>query len=246
MSLETINFSNFPLASGQKVLDLGCGEGRHSITAYMAADVHVFGLDFSLIDLNIARERSEQFLDSDASDPGKSCSSKTINFLQGNALVLPFENASFDRVICSEVLEHLQDYSTALSEIQRILKPGGLLAISVPRRGPEALCWLLSRAYHEVEGGHVRIFKAKQLRCAIEIQNFHFYKRHWAHALHSPYWWLKCLFWSNADQSRLLNLYHKFLVWDLMKKPKSTRLLEHCLNPFIGKSVVMYFIRGSE
>jgi hypothetical protein len=107
------------------------------------------------------------------------------------------------------------------------------------------ICWQLSRPYHEVEGGHIRIFMATTLRKNIEAQGLYFYKRHWAHALHSPFWWLKCLFWSTADESRLVRLYHKFLVWDLMQKPTSTRLLEQALNPLFGKSVVMYFIKGS-
>ena len=64
---------------------------------------------------------------------------------------------------------------------------------------------------------------------------------HWAHGLHSPYWWLQCLFWEKRDNSSLIKLYHKFLVWDLMKKPIFTRALEFVLQPFIGKSLVMYF-----
>ncbi|MBV1905900.1 MAG: class I SAM-dependent methyltransferase [Pseudomonadales bacterium] len=250
MSLETINFNHFPINSGHKLLDIGCGEGRHTITAYLKADVTALGLDLDYADLQTARERSQQF----SSTPHKSKGEvkgkdineeKSMHFIQASGLRLPFEDASFDRVICSEVLEHIPDYKQVLSEIQRILKPGGLFAVSVPRYGPEWICWQLSTPYHEVAGGHIRIFKDKKLKLDIAKLNFHIYKRHWAHALHSPFWWLKCLFWSNAESSRLVNAYHKFLIWDLMKKPKITQLAEQCLNPLMGKSVVMYFVKGT-
>ena len=72
------------------------------------------------------------------------------------------------------------------------------------------------------------------------------YKTHWAHALHSPYWWLKCLFWSSADSNPLVKAYHRLLVWDLMQQPWLTRTLERLLNPLMGKSVAMYFIKGAQ
>jgi hypothetical protein len=63
-----------------------------------------------------------------------------------------------------------------------------------------------------------------------------------------PYWWLKCLFWRTDDQNEaaIVTGYHKFLVWDLIKQPWITRTLEKLLNPLLGKSVVMYFIKKSE
>jgi hypothetical protein len=66
-------------------------------------------------------------------------------------------------------------------------------------------------------------------------------KFHWAHGLHSPYWWLQCLFWNTRENSKLIKIYHQFLVWDLMKKPLFTKILEFILQPLIGKSLVMYF-----
>ena len=114
-------------------------------------------------------------------------------------------------------------------------------AVSVPRFGPEWICWRLSDAYHEVEGGHVRIFQRRQLKRAVEALGLRLYGAHHAHALHSPYWWLKCLFWSTADDAWLVRQYHRFLVWDLMKSPAVTQLLERLLNPLMGKSLVMYF-----
>jgi hypothetical protein len=125
------------------------------------------------------------------------------------------------------------------------LKPGGVLAASVPRAWPERICWWLSDAYHANEGGHVRIFSARELERDIESRGFRRYARHGAHALHAPYWWLQCLLWERRAESRLVAAYHRLLVWDLMQRPALTRALEWLLNPVLGKSVVMYFRKAA-
>jgi SAM-dependent methyltransferase len=231
----TINFRDLPLAEGDIVLDLGCGEGRHAINAYLHADVIVLGVDLSPTDLSTTQK---QYLPFKQDNPNKS-----FYLQQADATCLPFANASIDKVICSEVLEHIENYHSVLNEITRVLKPKGMLAVSVPRWWPEKLCWWLSDAYHQNEGGHIRIFNARSLRREIELRHLNFTKRHWAHALHTPYWWLKCFFWKTQNDSRIIRLYHRLLVWDIMRQPWITRTIEKCLNPFFGKSVVMYFTK---
>jgi SAM-dependent methyltransferase len=235
--MQTIDFQCLELTSGDRVLDLGCGEGRHAIGVYLAEDVESVGVDLSPEDIAIAQEKAQDFLD--PQNPNKSLTLKVAN-----AMDLPFADDSFDKVICSEVLEHIPDYPGALREIYRVLKPGGVFAASVPRFGPEWLCWALSDEYHANEGGHLRIFKAQKLKREIERLGMIHYQGHFAHALHTPFWWLKCLLWKARDSSRLIKLYHKLLVWDLMERPWLTRGLEKLLNPLIGKSVVMYFKKG--
>ena len=66
----------------------------------------------------------------------------------------------------------------------------------------------------------------------------------WAHALHSPYWWIKCMAGHKNDNALPVKLYHKFLVWDIMKKPLLTRALDRLLNPLIAKSIVLYLKKG--
>lgn len=234
----TINFRDFPLNDGDIVLDLGCGEGRHVINTYLQADVIALGVDLNIRDLKTANERFTPFQ--------QNSETKVFSLQQADATRLPFADASIDKIICSEVLEHIPDYQAVLREIKRILKPGGLLAISVPRAWPEKICWWLSREYHQVEGGHIRIFNGQQLRREIECDELHFQKRHWAHALHSPFWWMKCVWWKTQDQNPLIKLYHRLLVWDLMEKPWLTQTLEKCLNPLMGKSVVMYFKKDTQ
>ena len=233
----TINYKFLDFANDDVVLDVGCGEGRHIIHACLEHNVLGIGVDISRHDLNIANKR---FLPFAAYNP-----SSQFFLQQTDATRLPFADSSFDKIICSEVLEHIENYSGVLLEIKRVLKPKGVLAISVPRAWPEKICWQLSKAYHQVEGGHIRIFNASKLRAEIENMDFRFTHRYWAHALHSPFWWLKCLWWDSQDNSRIINMYHRLLVWDLMQKPWITQSIEKLLNPILGKSVVMHF-RKSE
>ena len=63
MSLETINFSRLKLKPDDLVLDLGCGEGRHAITAYLTANAHVIGLDLDATDLGTGQVALHDFED---------------------------------------------------------------------------------------------------------------------------------------------------------------------------------------
>ncbi|WP_299592102.1 class I SAM-dependent methyltransferase [uncultured Microbulbifer sp.] len=226
------------LEPGQRVLDLGCGEGRHAIHLMLTDDVEIFGIDLSQQDIQTASERAAPFV-SAGQQVGR------LQFGVGNALQLPFADQFFDVVICSEVLEHIEDYQGVLEEINRVLKPGGIFTATVPAFFPEWVCWKLSDAYHQVEGGHIRIFREKQLRNSIEAMGHQYFARHKAHALHAPYWWLKCLFWGR-DEHPLISAYHRLLVWDLMQKPRLTRWVERLLNPLLGKSIALYFVKPAQ
>jgi hypothetical protein len=112
--------------------------------------------------------------------------------------------------------------------------------VSVPRYGPERLCWALSADYAAVEGGHVRIYRKRDLIALLRRAGLAPLTFHYAHSLHTPFWWLKCLAGPRREDSLPVNLYHRFLVWDLMEKPRLTRALERLLNPLLGKSLVVY------
>ncbi|WP_231757611.1 class I SAM-dependent methyltransferase [Microbulbifer elongatus] len=225
------------LQPGQRVLDLGCGEGRHAIHFAITDCVDIFGVDLSPADLATAAERARPFADN-GQQTGR------LQLCVGNALQLPFPSGFFDVVICSEVLEHIEDYQGVLHEIFRVLRPSGVFAATVPSFFPEWVCWKLSDAYHQVEGGHIRIFREKKLRQAIEGLGLNYFARHKAHALHAPYWWLKCLFWGQDDRA-VVRQYHRMLVWDMMARPRITRWLETVLNPLLGKSIALYFVKPS-
>jgi hypothetical protein len=124
-----------------------------------------------------------------------------------------------------------------------VLAPDGTLAVSVPRAGPERVCWALSRAYHAVDGGHVRIFDGGELRATVEAGGLVCTSVEYAHALHAPYWWLQCRWWERDDPPRLLDAYERFLEWAEFGDHPVIAGFERRLDRLIGKSTVLYFER---
>jgi SAM-dependent methyltransferase len=156
---------------------------------------------------------------------------------------LPFPDGSFDKVIASEILEHVPNDRQAMAEIARILRPGGTAAVTVPAWFPERICWALSDEYHNNPGGHVRIFTRAELAAKLNSVGLAVTGGHHAHALHSPYWWLKCAVGVHRDKHPAVRGYHQILVWDIMKGPALTRRTEAALNLLIGKSLILYVVK---
>jgi SAM-dependent methyltransferase len=228
----TVDFAQFPVTEGERVLDMGCGGGRHAFALYKAG-ARVVALDRDAGELKDVAGMFAAL----APEVPQGADAAAV---RGDAYGLPFADATFDKIIAAEVLEHLPEDDRAMAELARVLKPGGLIAVTVPRWGPEKVCWALSEEYHSNEGGHVRIYKADQLRARLTRQGLEPVGGHHAHALHAPYWWLKCAVGVHKGDHPLVTAYHRMLVWDMMRAPWPTRLAERLLNPLIGKSVVVY------
>jgi len=237
----TVDFNRLGIRSsdcgGLRVLDIGCGTGRHIGALYEYDNIVLAGVDKNTKDLISAQKRIKVI---------KQISSGGTNLqllCASDAARLPFKDIFFDVVICSEVLEHIHNHHAVICEFTRVLKPGGTLAVSVPRYFPEWICWMLSNDYHLTEGGHVRIYRKKRLIALLRAAGFKLKTWHYAHSLHTPYWWLKCLTGPERTDNFAVNLYHRFLVYDIMAKPCFTKLLEKLLNPIMGKSLVLYLTK---
>ena len=231
----TVDFDRLRIGVGTRVIDVGCGAGRHSFEAYRrGADVIAF--DQNASDLNDVDEILQAM-----KDQGEVPASARAEAVKGDALDLPFADGAFDCVIASEILEHVPEDGRAIAELARVLKPGGTLAVTVPRWLPERVCWALSDEYHANEGGHIRIYRADELRRKVLAHGLRLTHTHHAHALHSPFWWLKCLVGTSNSDHPAVKAYHKVLVWDMVSQPWLTRTAESLLNPLIGKSVALYF-----
>lgn len=231
----TVDFDRLGIRSGTKVIDVGCGAGRHAFEAYRR------GADVVAFDRDAAELRSVDTMLQAMADTGEAPAAASAEVVVGDTLRLPYADETFDCVIASEILEHVPHDDAAIAELIRVLKVGGTLAVSVPRWLPERVCWLLSDEYHSNEGGHVRIYRASELRDKITSGGMELTHAHHAHALHSPFWWLKCAVGISNSDHPAVTAYHKLLVWDLMQRPKITRMAESLLNPLVGKSVAMYF-----
>lgn len=231
----TVDFDRLGVGPGVKVIDVGAGAGRHSYEAYRRG-AEVVAFDQSATDMAEVATMFEAM--AEAGEVPPSARAKAV---VGNALELPYADGTFDCVIASEILEHVPEDDAAIAELVRVLKKGGKLAVTVPRWLPERICWALSDEYHANEGGHIRIYKADELRDKIAARGLKFTHTHHAHSLHSPFWWLKCAVGVEESEHPAVGAYHRLLVWDMMQRPLLTRVAEAALNPLIGKSVALYF-----
>ena len=229
-----MDFRHFPVGPGDRVLDLGCGGGRHAFEVYRrGGDVVAFDADHG--ELRQVSGMTAAMLAGGEVPPGAHARS-----VGGDATAMPFGKEAFDRVIAAEVLEHVPSDQRALAEIARVLRPGGMLAVTVPAWLPERICWRLSDGYHNTPGGHVRIYTRPELEAKLRAAGFAVGAHHHAHGLHSPYWWLKCAVGVHNDAHPLARAYHRLLVWDITSHPPLTQLADRALNPLIGKSLVVY------
>lgn len=235
----TVDFDRIGVGPGTTVIDVGCGAGRHAFEAYRrGADVVAFDQDkpaLSEVETMFAAMSAE----------GQVPAGAAATTMAGDALGLPFPDDSFDCVIASEILEHVPEDERAIAELVRVARPGGSVVVTVPRWLPERVCWLLSDAYHEVEGGHVRIYRGDELRDKLRAAGLRPLASEHAHALHAPYWWLKCAVGPDNDGNPLVKAYHRLLVWDMMRAPWPTRRAERLLDPLVGKSLAVYSVKAA-
>lgn len=230
----TADFDRLNLKAHERVLDLGAGFGRHAFAALR------LGADVVAIDSGLAEMQSVQAMFGAMHAAGELAEDSQAGSIQGDLLALPFDKETFDVVMCSEVMEHIADEVGAIRELSRVVTPNGRIVITVPRAWPERINWALSDEYHNVPGGHIRIYSRRHLSELVESAGFRIEGFGHAHGLHTPYWWLKCLVGTTRDDHWAVKIFHRFLVWDIMKRPRTTRFLEALLSPIMGKSIVLY------
>ena len=237
--MDTVDYHRLGVAPGELVLDLGCGFGRHAFGVLRR------GADVVAGDLGRAELADVRSMVAAMRTAGELPDGTLGCAAAADARCLPFADGAFDRIITAEVLEHIGDDGAALAELARVLRPGGVLAVTVPSWLPEKLCWLLSEEYHApaVPDGHVRIYTLRRLRARLRATGLSPRRRHRAHALHSPYWWLRCAVGPQNDGHRLVAAYHRLLCWEIERRPLAARVIERLLRPLIGKSVVVYAVK---
>ena len=233
--LLTVDLERLKVEPGQTILDAGCGEGRHCFGA-LERGARVFGLDLDRdalkSDLPRLRGRAREL-------------GSVGEGVNGDTFHLPFRDGTFDRVICSEVMEHVHDYRSAARELARVTKPGGIVAVTIPTATSENLYLHVGDDYFESLGGHIRIFRPRELSKGLASVGLATVGVGFAHALHTPYWVLRSIAGlPKADESRLVCAYHQFLI-----RATGSALLtavERVLNFCFPKSLILYAEKRSE
>jgi ubiquinone/menaquinone biosynthesis C-methylase UbiE len=229
----TIDYDLLDIKDGERILDVGCGGGRHTWQACKQSSCLTCALDIDRENLT-KTQNMLNLLDQEHKTKGKWL------VIEGDITNLPFPNNTFDKIVCSEVLEHIHNDVHGIYEMVRVLKGDGILAVSVPSYLQETICWRLSEEYHNTPGGHIRIYRTKELREKLKRHNLQIFASRRKHALHSFYWISRCFFGMKNENALIPSLYYKFLVWDIYHGSRPIRWLESILNKIFPKSLVLY------
>jgi len=228
--LLTVDLARLDVRAGDRLLDAGCGEGRHCFGA-LERGADVVGLDLDAAGLRAAagglRRRGEE-------------RGRMGAMLRGDTFRLPFRDATFDKVICAEVMEHVHDFGAAARELARVTRPGGRVAVTIPTATSEHLYLRLGDDYFESPGGHIRIFSPRDLARALGRAGLATEGVGFAHGLHTPYWALRSVVGlPDADRSGLVRLYRWLLI--RATASRAMDLLERrVLNYLCPKSLILY------
>jgi ubiquinone/menaquinone biosynthesis C-methylase UbiE len=161
---------HLPLKPGCKVLDVACGNGTFGEWFKLRLGAEMYGIDYSPVAVDLCRDKGYsqvELVDLDR-DP------------------IPFEDASFDVVILSAVLEHIMSPEQVLKQVWRKLKPGGMVVVLTPN-----ISWIVNRVLfmfgrwdHPLMGGtrgHISYMNKRQLSAALGSAGFN--KHDWSYSV---------------------------------------------------------------
>lgn len=160
------------LKNEEKIVDLGCGDGFYLyLLSRLPMKLQLTGFDCDQVVLENAR---------------KNLFPKNIKLIKGDLMQIPLKKNTFIKAILTEVLEHVEDDKKALSEVYRILKPNGILVLTVPNYNfPflwDPINWVLQNLFGIHIGGigffagiwarHKRLYKKAELETLIKNAGF--------------------------------------------------------------------------
>jgi ubiquinone/menaquinone biosynthesis C-methylase UbiE len=227
----TVKLNLLQILENDIVLDAGCGTGRHTMEAGKWHDSKFVAVDRLLSEL----KRLKYVLDLMAV---KGELKGNAVLVVGDVLQLPFRDEAFTKIICTEVLEHLYKDREGIKEMVRVLKNHEEMAVSVPTPYTERLFGSISYDYFRTPGGHVRIYKKKELLQKLRKGGLKIQYVCREHAFHSILWMLKCLCGLKNQKALIPAFWEQIIIFSM--RIKFFKKIENFWNNLIPKSIVVY------
>jgi SAM-dependent methyltransferase len=232
---QTVDMDLLDMREGHSVLDVGCGDGYLLRKAARRTSL-ALGVDLDESRLRASRTGLTDFYRSGQSP---------IELAVADGQRLPFADAAFDRIICTETLEHVTDAQLTLRELARVLRPGGRLAISVPHFLCEAILRRLIKGYFEFPGGHRRIFTPWTLTQALTSAGLQPYAGYLRDSLEAAHWILLSLL--SRPPRRFDGVLAAVERWQARTRAEPYSRFYHAAdqlgNRLLPKSVVVYALK---
>jgi len=230
---QSIDPQLLDISPSDRVIDLGCGTGRH-VLELSKSPATLLGADISRHDLRVGRYLVEIMR-------RRGEVQARVHWLQTSGERLPFVDGAFDRVICTETLEHVDDDALLARELVRVLKPGGILAVSVPDEYSEKVFWRLSKNYRTHAGGHVRIYERRRIVQLMREAGLRPYAVRYRHSLETLYWLSHIAFWSDwGKQGPITSVFRRALDAKRSRESGIVSAIDGIGNRILPKSIVVY------
>jgi ubiquinone/menaquinone biosynthesis C-methylase UbiE len=222
--------SGFRITPSDTVVDVGCGDGGACVfAAQQGAEVIGVDIDPAMIEQTSTRLREET-------------SSRRWQTHVSDSNPLPLKSGIAIKVICQEVLEHVDDPAAVLSELARIGKPGTRYLLSVPDPVAESVQREVAPPFYWAKPYHLRIFKREEFDRLVETAGLMIETRS-SYSFFWSMWWI--LFWAESGvtgplggaTTPLLRYWNK--TWDaLLATPEGPRI-KKALDDFMPKSRIL-------
>ena len=212
----------FPISAEDIVMDVGCGDG--GVIGFCAGQgAHIILADIDADKVMAAAERIDQF------------GPRRVDTYVTDGNPLPVADNSATRVVCTEVLEHVDDPAQLMSELARVGKPGALYLISVPGGEHETLQRDLAPDVYFQKPNHIRIFTAEAFETLIETGGL-VIERRMSSSFFWSMWWL--FFWQTGlplGKGSHQTLDDWTRTWQGVLKGRDGMLIQRKLNDFMPK-----------
>lgn len=226
----TVDLARLGVVAGDRVLDLAGGPGRHAFELYRRG-AHVTAVGRDADDLaGVAA-----LLDA-MDDAGEAPIGARATVVEAEAAALPFDDATFAHAVVTGVLELVPDDEAAIAELVRVLRPGGTVAVAVPRWTPERLRRAIADEARHGRFEPVRIYRASDLAAKLYRAGVVGTGYDHAHALQTPGWLLRAAVGARRNPRAAAAAYGRFLE----RGPGLARAADRALNPVLGREVVLY------